>query len=402
MEEPVQTSESRILTTHTGSLPRSEQLLAVLLGLNEGQTVDRTAFDELLAAETDAIVRKQLEAGIDVGCDGELPRIAFHMYVKDRMSGFGGRTGRGTFSDIAKFPKWASLWLGTSVVDAAEDDNLTQTADAPAAVGELRYDSALTAVRDELDLFEAALAHAGDRFEETFVTAASPGIVTTTMTLDERNEFYADDEQYVLAVAEELKTEYDYIVSRGHVLQIDAPDLAMERSLMFQDAPLSAFLERVELHIEAINRAIRDIPRDRVRLHACWGNYAGPHVDDVELEEVLPMLYRANVGALSLPCGNPRHQHDWRNFKRFPLPDNLTLIVGVIDVTTNYVEHPQAVADRIAQFAAAVGDPHRIIAGTDCGFGTIAGYVLVAEDVVWPKLAALAAGAKIASRQLMG
>ena len=395
-------SESRILTTHTGSLPRSQELLDTLLRSNAGEEIDTTALENLLAIDTDYVVREQLDAGIDIGSDGELPRIAFHMYVKDRMSGFGGRTARGTFSDIAKFPKWAGQWLGTSAVDDADSDNLTQTAEAPAAVGELHYDPELTAVRGELDLFAHALERSSATFEETFVTAASPGIVTTTMTLDERNEFYATDEEYVLAVAEQLKLEYDYVVSRGHILQIDAPDLAMERSLMFQDAPLRTFLDRVELHIEAINRAIRDIPRDRVRLHACWGNYAGPHVDDVELADVLPLLYRANVGALSLPCGNPRHQHNWRTFERFPLPDQLMLIVGVIDVTTNYVEHPEVVADRIAQFANAIGDPHRIIAGTDCGFGTIAGYVLVAEDVVWPKLAALAAGAEIASGRLMG
>ena len=395
-------SESRILTTHAGSLPRSDRLLDALLRLNAAQAVDGAALEQLLEAETDDVLAAQLAAGIDVGSDGELPRIAFHMYVKDRMSGFGGRTARGTFSDIAKFPKWASLWLGTSAVDDADSDNLTQTAEAPAAVGELRYDPQLTAARGELDHFERALGRASDSFEETFVTAASPGIVTTTMTLDPSNEHYANDQEYVLAVAEQLKTEYDHIVSRGHILQIDAPDLAMERSLSFQDAPLATFLERVELHIEAINRAIRDIPRDRVRLHTCCGNYAGPHVDDVELEAVLPLLYRANVGALSLPFGNPRHQHDWRAFERFPLPDELALIVGVIDVTTNYVEHPEVVAGRIEQFAAAIGDPHRIIAGTDCGFGTIAGYVLVAEDVVWPKLAALAAGAEIASRRLLG
>jgi 5-methyltetrahydropteroyltriglutamate--homocysteine methyltransferase len=398
----VKASESRILTTHTGSLPRSEQLLESLLRVNAGEEVDAAAFAELLAGDTDYVLRRQLDAGIDVGSDGELPRIAFHMYVKDRMSGFGGRTARGTFSDVAKFPKWAAQSLGASAVDDEDSDNLTQTAEAPAAVGELRYDPEMTAVRDELDLFGSALERADGSFAETFVTAASPGIVTTTMTLDPDNEFYATDEEYVLAVAEQLKPEYDYIVGRGHVLQIDAPDLAMERSLMFQDAPLATFLDRVELHIEAINRAIRDIPRDRVRLHACWGNYAGPHVDDIELQDVLPLLYRANVGALSLPCGNPRHQHNWRTFERFPLPDELSLIVGVIDVTTNYVEHAEVVADRLAQFAQAVGDPHRIIAGTDCGFGTIAGYVLVSEDVVWPKLAALAAGAEIASRRLMG
>ena len=398
----MKTSDSRILTTHAGSLPRSQPLLDALLALNAGEQIDTAALHERLATDTDHVLREQLQAGIDIGSDGELPRIAFHMYVKDRMSGFGGRTSRGTFSDIAKFPQWASQWLGTSAVDDADSDNLTQTADAPAAVGELHYDPELKAVRGELDLFAHALERAGASFDETFVTAASPGIVTTTMTLDEGNEFYATDEEYVFAVAEQLKVEYDYIVSRGHILQIDAPDLAMERSLMFQNAPLREFLDRVEVHIEAINRAIRDIPRDRVRLHACWGNYAGPHVDDVELAEVLPLLYRANVGALSLPCGNPRHQHNWKSFEQFPLPDHLTLIVGVIDVTTNYVEHPEVVAERIAQFAGAVGGPDRIIAGTDCGFGTIAGYVLVAEDVVWPKLAALAAGAEIASRRLMG
>jgi 5-methyltetrahydropteroyltriglutamate--homocysteine methyltransferase len=176
----------------------------------------------------------------------------------------------------------------------------------------------------------------------------------------------------------------------------------MERTLGFQDDPLDVFLDRVELHIEAINLAIADIPRDRVRLHACWGNYDGPHIDDVELADVLPYLYRANVGALSLPCGNPRHQHDWKTFGDQPLPDDLLLITGVIDVTTNYVEHPEVVADRICRFAETVGDPTRLVASTDCGFGTNAGYVLVAEDVVWAKLESLSRGAEIASERLFG
>ena len=396
-------SERRILTTHTGSLPRSDDLLELLLRANQGEDVDQATLAEQLASDTEYVVRRQLEAGIDVGSDGELPRIAFHMYVKDRMGGFGGRTGRGTFSDIANFPKWASLKLGLSKVDDEDSDNLTQTAEAPAAVGRMEYDPELTAVRTELSLFADALERTTDAgaFEETFVTAATPGIVTTTLTLAEDNPVYASDREYIFAVADELKAEYDYVVSQGHVLQLDAPDLAMERMIMFQHEPLSAFLERVELHIEAINLALADTPRDRVRLHACWGNYDGPHVDDVELAEVLPLLYQAQVGGLSLACANPRHQHDWKVFRRLPVPDDLLLIVGVIDVTTNYVEHEEVVADRICQFAEVI-DPHRLLASTDCGFGTIAGYVLVAEDVVWPKLSALARGAEIASERLFG
>jgi 5-methyltetrahydropteroyltriglutamate--homocysteine methyltransferase len=398
----VKRSEDRILTTHTGSLPRSDELLEMLVASNAGDRTDRVAFERQVAHDTDRIVRKQLAAGIDIGSDGELPRVAFHLYVKDRMSGFGGRTERGTFSDIKRFPDYARLKLGSSVMDEAEDDNLTQTASAPAAIDRLSYDPELTEVRTELRLFGEALDRTRDAgaFAETFVSAASPGIITMAMTRHPDNPAYATDEEYVFGVADEMRREYEYVVDQGHILQLDCPDLAMERMLAFQDDPLSVFLERVELHIEAINRAIAEIPRDQVRLHACWGNYDGPHADDVELADVLPFLYRANVGAISLPCGNPRHQHDWKVFSKLPLPDDSILITGVIDVTTNYVEHPEVVADRICQFADAVGDPTRIIAGTDCGFGTNAGWVMVAEDVVWAKLESLSQGAALASERL--
>jgi 5-methyltetrahydropteroyltriglutamate--homocysteine methyltransferase len=232
------------------------------------------------------------------------------------------------------------------------------------------------------------------------VTAATPGIVTTTLLRRDDNPAYATDEEYLLDMAEALRAEYERIVARGHVLQLDAPDLAMERHLMFRDRPLSEFLARVELHVEAINRAIAGIPRERVRLHVCWGNYDGPHVDDVELETLLPFVSEAHVGALSLPCGNPRHQHEWKALERRPLPDDMLLIAGVIDVTTNYVEHPEVVADRIERFARAIGDPRRVLASTDCGFSTFAGYTLVAEDVAWAKLETLARGAEIASERL--
>jgi 5-methyltetrahydropteroyltriglutamate--homocysteine methyltransferase len=219
------------------------------------------------------------------------------------------------------------------------------------------------------------------------------------MSRAEDNPAYANQEEYVLGLAEELRNEYELVVSRGHVLQLDAPDLAMERMMTFHGRPLGDFLDHVELHIEAINRAVAAIPRDRVRLHVCWGNYEGPHVDDVELADVLPRLYEANVGAISLPTANPRHEHDWRAFQQHPLPDEMLLIIGTIDVTTNFVEHPQVVADRICRFADVVGK-HRLIASTDCGFGTSAGQVNVAEDVVWAKLASLTAGAELATRQL--
>lgn len=396
-------SEDHILITHTGSLPRSEELVELLMQVNVGALEDRDEFERVVAAETDRIVRQQLATGIDVGSDGEMPRVAFHLYVKERMSGFGGRTSRKTFSDINRFPGYAALKLGSSKLDAADEDNLTQTATAPAGVGRMVYDPELKEVKTELGAFAAALERTKDAgaFAETFVSAASPGIISTAMTRDPQNPAYATDEAYVFGIAEAMRTEYEYVVGQGHVLQLDCPDLAMERTLMFQDEPLGAFLDRVEIHIEAINRALVNIPRDRVRLHACWGNYDGPHIDDVELEEVLPFLYRANVGAISLPVGNPRHQHDWKTFRKHPLPDDLLLIVGVIDVTTNYVEHPEVVADRICQFAEVVDDPRRLLASTDCGFGTNAGYVLVAEDVVWAKLAALRAGADRATERLL-
>ena len=299
----MESSRDRILTTHTGSLPRSAPLLEMLLSANKGEDVDPTALARRLADDTDEIVRKQLERGIDIGGDGELPRIAFHLYVKDRMSGFGGRTTRASISDIAKFPRWAELALGRSTLDDAESDDMSNTAEAPAAVDRVAYDPERAAAQAELDGFAAAIERAQDlgSFTETFVTAASPGIVTMAMSRAEDNPAYATQEEYVLGLAEELRNEYELIVSRGHVLQLDAPDLAMERMMTFHDQPLSAFLDHVELHIEAINRAIADIPRDRVRLHVCWGNYEGPHVDDVELADVLPRLYQANVGAISLP-----------------------------------------------------------------------------------------------------
>jgi len=399
----MQQSEDRLLTTHVGSLPRSPELLDLLVQINDGEDVDREAFRRQVASDTETLIKLQREAGIDIGSDGELPRIGFSFYVKDRMTGFGGVSPRGTLSDFNRFPGYSRLKLGSSQV-ADEGKDLTQTAtmyEAPAAVAKVEYDPELAAVREELAVFGEALerTRSAGEFAETFVTAATPGIITTTLLRIDDHPVYPTDREYVLDMARGLKQEYDYIVSQGHLLQLDAPDLAMERQIMFQDRPLSEFLERVELHVEAINLAIADIPPDRVRLHVCWGNYDGPHIDDVELRDILPLLYEANVGALSMPWGNPRHQHDWKVLRDHPVPDDKVLIAGVIDVTTNYVEHPEVVADRLTQFGEVI-DPRRLIACTDCGFSTFAGYLMVAEDVAWKKLEALSEGARIASERL--
>lgn len=398
----MQRSEQRILTTHVGSFPRSPQLLDLLVRRYAGVPIDDAALEQQLETDMDEVTQKQAEVGIDVGGDGELPRIGFSFYVKDRMvSGFGGVAKRGTITDFAKFPGYAALKANAFAKEGTP--GLTASATlyaAPECQGEILYDPERRAARDEMRLFRASLNRAPAQFTETFVTAATPGIISTTMLRSSGNLAYRDDREYLRALARELKKEYAEIIAAGHVLQLDAPDLALERQIMFADQPLDAFLERVRWHIDALNEAIADLPRDRVRLHVCWGNVDSPHIDDVELEPLLPILYEAKVGALSLAGANPRHQHDWKLFRRYPLPSDMLLIPGVIDVTTNYLEHPEVVADRICAFADAVGDPKRIIASTDCGFSTFAGYTFVAHDVVWTKLQMLVDGARIASRRL--
>jgi 5-methyltetrahydropteroyltriglutamate--homocysteine methyltransferase len=395
-------SMNRILTTHVGSLPRVAALLGMLGDLEAGKTVSPAAFQAEVTQGLRDIIRRQVTAGIDVAGDGELPRIGFSMYVKDRMSGFGGSATRGTVTDFAKFPGYAALMAKRMGLDPSKSASVVAT---PECIDSVRYDPKLARATEELDLFAAALAAekaSAAKLTETFVTAASPGIISTTLLRNADHPVYQSDADYVFAIAEEMKREYEAIVSRGHVLQLDAPDLALERQIMYVDKPLSEFLARVELHIEAINRAVRDIPKDRVRLHVCWGNWDGPHCDDVDLEPLLPMFYKAQVGGLSLASANPRHHHEVEVFRRLPPPKDLVILPGVIDVTTNMVEHPQLVANRLLEFVDIVGDRERVIANTDCGFSTFAGYTMVAGDVVWEKLNTLAQGAELASRKLWG
>ena len=395
-------STDKILTTHVGSLPRSEALLAMLTAKEEGRQVDDEAFRTQVREEMAQVVRNQADCGIDLAGDGELPRIGFSIYAKDRMAGFGGLSNRGTVTDFDKFPQYAAFLSKRAGFDITASATIY---DMPQCVQAVQYDPDMRQAREELDLFEEVLAAEGDaaaNFSGTFVTAATPGIVSTTLLRSSDNPDYGSDEDYVYGLAAEMKKEYDFIASRGHVIQLDAPDLALERQILYRDRPLNEFLERVELHIDAMNRAIADIPPEQLRLHVCWGNWEGPHIDDIDLEPLLPLLYQAKVGGLSLACSNPRHAHEAELFKKYPPPKDMILFPGCIDVTYNYLEHPGVVAKRILEFVDIIGDRERVVASTDCGFSTFAGYVMVAEDVAWAKLKALADGAALATKKLWG
>ena len=370
----------------------------MLVKREQRKPYDTAAFQVELERNLDDNVRRQIASGVDIGNDGETPRVGFSTYTTERMTGFAGESRRKPTLDAIKFPGFAEYM--SRQIGVAED--LAKVWNAPQAVGQLEYDSTLKEAKEETALFEASLKRLGVSFTENFMSAASPGIVSCTMLLSPNNPAYKTDAEYVMGIAKELKKEYEYIVSQGYVLQLDAPDLAMERVIMFGDQPLNVFLDRVALHIEAINIAIANIPRDRVRLHVCWGNWNGPHQDDVDMVDLLPILYKAKVGALSIPVGNPRHEHETESFRKLPLPSEMLLIPGVIDVTTNYLEHPEVVANRICAAVSAVGARERVLGGTDCGFGTFASYEFIAEDIVWAKLKALSDGAAIATKRLWG
>jgi len=383
-------SERRILTTHAGSLPRPKPLVEMLVRQSRREDVDVTALAAAVRDATRYVVARQLEAGIDVGNDGEQGRESFFTYVQHRMTGFGGAGQRPVMRDIVHYPTFVAL----RAPDFAR--TMVNLLAAPQAVADVRYADRAPLERACAE-YRAALADASGGFVESFVTAPSPGIVAAAMT----NAHYPRLDDYVRAVGAALRTEYEYIVSQGFVLQIDAPDLAMERHTSFADRPLAEFLAFVDVTIAVIAEALAAVPRDRVRLHVCWGNYEAPHCFDVPLDDILPRLYAAPVGALVLSMANPRHAHEHRCLARYPLPADMLLVAGVIDPTTNYVEHPEVVADRIELAARAVGDPRRVIAGTDCGFEVAAGLGEVAEEVVWEKLRTLRAGADLATKRLL-
>lgn len=380
------TSTDRILTTHVGSLPRNEMLADMLIRQEAGESIDTAVLAREIDAAIHYVIERQGKSGVDIGNDGEQSRVGFQTYVPRCMCGFGGESKRPPARDQIEFPSYYRQM-------AARFPHSARVMNAPAALSAVQYVNGAP-IREDAE----RLRKLGSVFRETFMTAPSPGIVATTML----NQHYDSHEAYMMALAAALANEYRAIHEAGHVLQIDSPDLAMERHRFFGHLDERAFLKQLELHVAAINTGIEGIPRDRVRLHVCWGNNDGPHVYDIAMATILPELYRANVGALSIEFANPRHQHEYEALRAHPLPSHMLLVPGVLDTTTNFVEHPQVVARRLHEAVAAVGDRERVIAGTDCGFGTFAGREYVAEDVVWLKLAAAAEGARIASDVLWG
>jgi len=383
-------SADRILTTHAGSLPRPRALTALLAAKSAGRSVDEAELAAAAEHATADAIAHQIACGIDVVNNGEVGRESFFTYLKHRMRGFGGTSQRPAMADLLRYPGYTEQLVRS--LGTTENVSLMT---APRATSAVEYVG-----RGPIDAECAQLArllapHAG-RYVEAFVSSPSPGIVAAAM----QNAFYDDLETYVRAVAAALRSEYEAIVSAGFVLQIDAPDLAMERHTLFHGRPLADFLAFVRTVVAALGGALAGIPRDRVRLHVCWGNYGGPHDLDVALAEIWPEIARAHAGAFLVSLANPRHAHEARLFAGGILPDGALLVPGVIDTTTNYVEHPELVAERIERAAEAVGDPARVLAGTDCGFETAAGFAAVAPDVVWAKLRALGEGAALASKRL--
>ena len=383
-------SEERILTTHTGSLPRPPELTQLHIRRARGESIDSAELETLGRAALRGIVRKQAEAGVDIGNNGEQQREGFFLHIRHRMSGFGGSWQRRTRADALRYPIFKRIMEEQLAARQA-----VSNMGPPKAIGAVRY-LGRGGIEAECADFRAALDETGTHFVEPFLTAPSPGIIAGAM----KNEHYETEQAYLDDIGAALKEEYEAIVDAGFLLQLDCPDLALERHLSYQDRPLGDFLGFVERVVATINKAVENIPPEKVRLHVCWGNYEGPHDCDVPLSDILPILQQAKVGAFFLPFANPRHAHEYRVFEKQPLADDQILIAGVIDSLTNFVEHPEAVADRIERVAQVVGDPKRVIAGTDCGFDTSAGMGRVAEDVVWAKLTALAEGARLASKRM--
>lgn len=383
----MQMSRDRILTTHVGSLPRNDLLTELLLKQEAGEPIDL----KQLAAEKDKavaeIVARQAKCGIDIGNDGEQQRVGFQTYVPQRMSGFAGESKRPMSRDIKEFPELLEVLN-------RRFPRRSRSQSAPEARGELKYlDTG--PIKEEIARFKNAAA---GKFVDTFMTAPSPGIIATTMI----NAYYDSYESYLKAIAREMAHEYKAIADSGLTLQIDAPDLAMSRVINFQDKSDAEFQKICEAQVDAINRGIDGIARERVRLHVCWGNWEGPHLFDISLEKVLSIFLQAKVGALSIEFANPRHAHEYPTLRKVGFPKDMLLIPGVVETTSNFVEHPELVARRIEEAVTTIGDRERVIASTDCGFGTFAGREWVIAPVVWEKLDALRQGARIASQRLWG
>jgi 5-methyltetrahydropteroyltriglutamate--homocysteine methyltransferase len=375
-------STERFLTTHTGSLPRPEALIRAMYAKEEGVPVDRALLRAQVRDAVTDVVRKQAEAGVDLVNDGEMSKPSYATYVKDRLRGFGGTGNTFVYQDLAEFPNLAKRVFG----DPGRSRRKTPACNGPISVGDA------AAASEDVDHLNAAVASV--KATGTFMSAASPGVVSLFF----RNDHYPSHEAYLFAIADAMRHEYETVVKAGITLQIDCPDLAMGRHIQYANLGLDEFRKRAGMHVAALNHALSGIQPEQLRMHLCWGNYEGPHHCDVPLADIIDIVFQARPSAISLEAANPRHAHEWTVFERVKLPAGKALIPGVIESKSNFIEHPELIAQRIGRYAKLVGREN-VIAGSDCGYGTWVGQAAVDPDVVWAKLAALAEGARIASRQ---
>ena len=378
-------SEKRILTTHTGSLPRPDDLIQIMWAKGDGIPVDERALEERVAAAVDEIVGKQVAAGVSIVNDGEMSKPSYATYVKDRLAGFGGDSIQNYFfADLADYPKSAEIVAGNPG---------RRKRTAPGCNGPISVSDTEAAALDMVHLKNAASKR---DVTGTFSSAASPGVVSIFFG----NDYYKTDEEYVFAIAEAMRHEYEAIVVSGATVQLDCPDLAMGRHTTYADLDLAGYRKKVAMNIEALNHAVRNIPAEKVRMHLCWGNYPGPHHCDVAFAEIIDLVWSAKPQTILFEAANPRHAHEWDLFKTTKVPDDKILCPGVIEPQSNYIEHPELVAQRIERYANLVG-ADRVMAGVDCGFSVHVGMQGIDPDVAWAKLEALAQGAEIASNRLL-
>ncbi len=375
-------STERFLTTHTGSLPRPEDLVRMMYAREEGVPVDNAALAARIRSAVEESVHKQAGAGVDIVNDGEMSKPSYATYVKDRLAGFGGSGNTFVYQDLVEFPNLAKRVFG----DPGRSRRKTPACNAPISVRDPQ------AVRADVDNLKAAAAQV--KTEEMFMSAASPGVIGLFF----RNDHYRGEEEYLFAIAEAMRHEYETVAKSGVVLQIDCPDLAMGRHIQYANLSLEDFRKKARLHVEALNHALANIAPEQLRMHVCWGNYEGPHHCDVPLEHIIDIVLTARPSAISFEAANPRHAHEWKVFETVKLPEGKVLIPGVIESKTNFIEHPELVAQRIGRYAKLAGREN-VIAGSDCGYGTWVGQAAVDADVVWAKLAAMAEGARIASKE---
>lgn len=373
----------RIHTTHVGSLPRSKQITDLVFAREAGVPLDENGFNTIVGAAVNDIVAKQKTVGVDLPSDGEMSKISYATYIKDRLTGFAGDSSRRPPQDLEQVPGF---------LERQAKGGGTPTYKRPKCVGEIAVKT-MQPLSDDIGNFQAALSANG--YPRGFMNSATPGVIA----LFQPNEYYKTQDDYLEAVAEGMRAEYEGIVASGLILQLDSPDLGLGRHMMYKDLTDDDFVTRAERHIEVLNYALRNIAGDKVRMHVCWGNYEGPHNCDIALKKVLPAILKAKPRALLFEAMNPRHAHEWIDWQSVDLPDDYVLIPGMLDSTTNFVEHPELIAERLMNFVNIVG-PDRVIAGTDCGFSTFAGFGAVDPDIVWLKLKSLREGTDIVNDRM--